>query len=67
MESLVAGIPGFPILPRGEKPKLGSRTFSIVLGRMPEDWIERFGAAPVLIETFVPIPRYAGTVHRAPG
>ena len=35
--------------------------------RLPEDWTERYGTTPVLIETFVETPRYTGAVYKASG
>ena len=59
--------PRFLILPWIEIPNLGSHLLAIVRKRLPEDWTERCNTKPVLIETFVEIPRYTGAVYRASG
>jgi hypothetical protein len=33
--------------------------------RLPGDWQQRYGFAPVLLETFVESPRHKGTCYRA--
>ena len=64
---LVIDNPRFLILPWIEIPNLGSHILAIVRRRLPTDWTERYGTTPVLIETFVEIPRYTGAVYRASG
>ena len=64
---LVVDNPRFLILPWIEIPNLGSHILAIVRRRLPEDWAERYNTTPVLIETFVEIPRYTGAVYRASG
>ena len=44
-----------------------NRILALVRRRLPEDWAERYGIAPVLIETFVETPRYTGAVYKASG
>ncbi len=62
---LVVDNPRFLILPRIEIPNLGSHILAIVRRRLPGDWTERYDVAPVLIKTFVEIPRYTGAVYKA--
>ena len=64
---LVVDNPRFLILPWIEIPNLGSHILAIVRRRLPDDWAERYGTTPVLIETFVETPRYTGAVYRASG
>ena len=64
---LVVDNPRFLILPWVEIPNLGSHILAIVRRRLPGDWTERYGTTPVLIETFVEIPRYTGAVYKASG
>ena len=59
--------PRFLILPWIKSPNLGSHILAIIRRRLPEDWAERYNTTPVLIETFVEIPRYTGAVYRASG
>ena len=64
---LVVDNPRFLILPWIEIPNLGSHILALVRRRLPGDWSERYSTTPVLIETFVEIPRYTGAVYRASG
>ena len=57
---LVINNPRFLILPWIRIPNLGSHILSLVF-----EWTRRYNTTPVLIETFVEIPRY--TVYRASG
>ena len=64
---LVVDNPRFLILPWIEIPNLGSHILALVRRRLPGDWTERYNITPVLIETFVEIPRYTGAVYKASG
>jgi len=64
---MVVDNPRFLILPWIQIPNLGSHILAIVRRRLPADWTERYGIAPVLIETFVETPRYTGAVYKASG
>lgn len=55
----------FLILPTVRVPHLASRVLSLCIGRVANDWTERYGYAPVLAETFVDPSRFAGTCYRA--
>ena len=46
-------------------PYLGSHILALVRRQLPQDWTERYNTTPVLIETFVEMPRNTGTVYRA--
>jgi hypothetical protein len=37
----------------------------MVAARLPEDWEQRYGFRPVLLETFVDTSRFHGTCYRA--
>ncbi len=57
--------PRFLILPWVCVPNLGSHLLAIMKRRVPFDWYQRYHVTPVLIETFVQIPTYTGSVYRA--
>lgn len=44
---------------------LARKALSLAAGRIREDWQERYGDRPVLLETFVEADRYAGTCDQA--
>ncbi len=46
-------------------PNLASHVLSRCLSRLVDDWTERYGYAPVLVETFVDPSRFAATCYRA--
>lgn len=62
---LVAGNARFLILPHAHVGNLASAVLARVTTALPGDWRERYGYAPVLLETFVEKPRFAGTSYRA--
>jgi hypothetical protein len=55
----------FLILPWVQCPSLASRILSGILKPLRADWRLRYGYQPVLLETFVEIPRFTGTAYRA--
>ncbi len=55
----------FLILPSVDVPNLASHVLSLCRARLPKDWMQRYGYAPVLLETFVDPARFAGTCYRA--
>ena len=55
----------FMILPSVRVPNLASHALSLCLSRLRNDWTERYGYAPVLVETFVDPSRFAGTCYQA--
>jgi len=55
----------FLILPWVRSRNLASRLLAMVAKRLAEDWYERYRYRPVLVETFVEIPRFRGTCYRA--
>ena len=64
---LVIDNPRFLILPWIRIPNLGSHILALVCRRLPHDWTRRYNTTPVLIETFVEIPRFTGGLYRASG
>jgi hypothetical protein len=56
----------FLILPGVRVPHLASHVLAQVCQQLPEDWTQRYGFAPWLIETFVDSP-HSGTCYRAAG
>jgi hypothetical protein len=55
----------FLILPWVQCRGLASRILSGILKPLRADWSLRYGYQPVLLETFVEIPRFTGTAYRA--
>ena len=64
---LVIDNPRFLILPWIRIPNLGSHILALVRRRLPADWTRRYNTTPVLVETFVEVPRFTGGVYRASG
>ena len=54
----------FLIPPWVAVPNLASRVLSLCVGRLREDWLERYGYEPVLLETFVDRERFRGTCYQ---
>jgi hypothetical protein len=55
----------FLILPWIQSKGLASKILSIISRQLPEDWQQRYGYRPVLMETFVETPRHQGTCYKA--
>jgi hypothetical protein len=55
----------FLILPWVQCGGLASRILSGIIKPLRADWYLRYGYEPVLLETFVEIPRFTGTSYRA--
>ena len=55
----------FLILPWVTVRNLASRILASVAKRLPQDWQDRYGYRPVLLETFVERKRFRGTCYRA--
>ncbi len=62
---LIVGNPRYLILPWVRVPHLASHLLGAVARALPGHWVERYGYAPVLLETFVDVGRYAGTCYKA--
>jgi hypothetical protein len=63
--NLVISNSRFLIFPWIEVPNLASKALSLVPLRIADDWYERYGYRPVLIETFVDREKYLGTCYQA--
>ena len=46
-------------------PNLASHILSLAVKQIGNDWLEKYGYRPVLIETFVDTTRYTGTAYRS--
>jgi hypothetical protein len=55
----------FLILPTIQVPNLASHVLSLGTTRLCDDWEERYGIRPVLVETFVNPKRFKGTCYLA--
>lgn len=55
----------FLILPSVQVRNLASHVLSQSLDRLGDDWTERYGYCPVVVETFVDPSRFVGTCYRA--
>lgn len=55
----------FLILPWVQCKNLASRILGLIARRLPNDWHARYTYRPVLLETFVEKPRFAGTCYKA--
>jgi len=55
----------FLILPQVKVPHLASHILSLCAKRLPQDWLERYGMEPVVLETFVERDRFKGTCYKA--
>jgi Domain of unknown function (DUF4338) len=62
---LVVNNARFLILPWIQSKGLASKILSLVSRQLPEDWQQRYGYRPVLLETFVESPRHRGTCYKA--
>jgi hypothetical protein len=55
----------FLIFPWIESKHLASKLLGLVVRRLANDWHDRYGYRPVLLETFVEKDRFQGTCYRA--
>jgi Domain of unknown function (DUF4338) len=55
----------FLILPWVRSKGLASKILAAAARRLPQDWQQRYGYRPVLLETFVQTDRHRGTCYRA--
>jgi len=55
----------FLILPSVHVKNLASHSMSLILSRLSDDWEERYGRRPVLVETFVDGSQFEGTCYKA--
>jgi Domain of unknown function (DUF4338) len=64
---LIAGNARFLILPHLRVPNLASAILARAARQLLADWRERYGYAPVLLETFAGTNRFTGASYRAAG
>ena len=62
---LVAGNARFLILPHVRVRNLASAILARAARQLPADWQQRYGYAPVLLETFIDTNRFDGASYRA--
>jgi hypothetical protein len=62
---LIANNSRFLILPWIKIKNLASKVLALTAKRLPEDWNNRYGYRPVLLETFVETNRFQGTCYKA--
>jgi hypothetical protein len=62
---LVVNNARFLILPWVRSRHLASRLLGMASGQIAEDWQKSYSYRPVLLETFVEIPRFKGTSYKA--
>ncbi len=55
----------FLILPHVKVPHLATHVLGLICRRITNDWQERYGYKPVLLETYVDSERFKGTSYRA--
>jgi hypothetical protein len=55
----------FLILPWVHSKNLASKILAVTTRRIPDDWQQRYGYRPVMVETFVETPRFRGTCYKA--
>lgn len=55
----------FLILPWIKSKNLASKILAKAAKRLPHDWQQQYNYAPVLLETFVEIPRFTGGCYKA--
>lgn len=63
--NLIVNNARFLILPWVQSKNLASKLLGLVVRQLANDWHERYGYRPVLLETFVEKDRFAGTCYRA--
>ena len=63
--ALVVNNVRYLVLPWVESRHLASKLLSMAARRLPRDWEARYNDRPVLLESFVEIPRFAGTCYKA--
>lgn len=62
---LVVNNARFLILPWIQSKGLASKILALAARQLPNDWNQRYGYRPVLIETFVETQRHKGTCYKA--
>lgn len=62
---LVVNNARFLVLPWIESKGLASKILALAARQLPNDWLNRYGFRPVLLETFVEYERHKGTCYKA--
>jgi hypothetical protein len=65
--SLVTNNSRFLILPEHSVPNLASKVLRLTLDRLPTDWQTSYGHPVLVVETFVDVAQFCGTVYSASG
>lgn len=65
--SLLANNSRLLVLPECHSPNLISRFMKLMLGRLSQDWLERWGHPLALVESFVDPQLYQGTAYKVSG
>lgn len=65
--SLLANNSRLLVLPECHSPNLISRFMKLVLGRLSQDWVQRWGHPLALVESFVDPQLYQGTAYKVSG
>lgn len=63
--SLVVMNRRFLVMGKTRMPNLASKSLSLALKALPDQWKERFGYHPLLAETFTDIEQFHGTCYKA--
>jgi len=62
---LVVNNARFLIMPWVKSKNLASSILGMIAHRLPNEWYDRYGIRPALLETFVDTERFAGTCYKA--
>src|SRR3974390_3884912 len=65
--SLVTNNSRFLILPGRSVPNLASKVLRLTLDRLPADWQSSYGHPVLVVETFVDVAQFCGTLYSARG
>jgi len=65
--ALVANNARYLVLPGYHVPNLATRVMRLTLERLSADWMQRYGHALAVVETFVDPEQFRGTLYRAGG
>jgi hypothetical protein len=64
---LVVNNTRFLLLPEKTFPNLASKSLRLVLARLSDDWLARYGHPVLVVETFVDPEQFCGTLYSASG
>jgi len=63
--NLIVNNARFLILPWIQSKNLASKSLSLMIRHLPDDWKDRYNIRPVLLESFVQQDRFKGTCYKA--